>query len=233
MFNFAHMPETACNLSDCFLCKSCLPEWKAAIATKKITIQFKKGQQVFHEKDKVQGIFFVYSGSVKVYKKWSGNKELILRFAKAGDVLGHRGLGDDIYPVSARTLEETRLCFITNDFLDASLKINSNLTYGLMQLYASDLQKAEKRMRDLAHMEVKGRIADALLEIADVYGYRRDKFIATAITRQDISSYAGTTYETVFKFLSELSRKKIISASGKNIRINKPEHLKKFIKNRS
>ena len=227
------MPEVACNLSDCFLCKSCLPEWKAAIGAKKKTIQFKKGQHVFHENDKVKGIFFVYSGSVKVYKKWTGNKELILRFARGGDVLGHRGLGDDIYPVSARALEETRLCFITNDFLEASLKINPTLTHGLMRLYASDLQKAEKRMRDLAHMEVKGRIADALLEIANVYGYRRDKFIAAAITRQDISSYAGTTYETVFKFLSELSRKKIISASGKSIKINKPEHLKKFIIDRS
>src|SRR5689334_14516951 len=121
------MPETACNLSDCFLCRSCLPEWKSAIGTKKKTIQFKKGQQVFHENDKVEGIFFVYSGSVKVYKKWTANKELILRFARAGDVLGHRGLGDDIYPVSARTLEEARLCFITNDFLDASLKINPNI----------------------------------------------------------------------------------------------------------
>jgi CRP/FNR family transcriptional regulator len=227
------MPEVTCNLSDCFLCQTCLPEWKDAVATKKKTIQFKKGQQVFHENDKVKGIFFVYSGSVKVYKKWAANKELILRFARAGDVLGHRGLGDDLYPVSARTLEETRLCFITNDFLEASLKINPNLTYRLMQLYASDLQTAEKRMRDLAHMEVKGRIADALLEIANVYGYSQDKFIATAITRQDISSYAGTTYETVFKFLSELSRKKIISASGKNIKINKPEHLKKLIINRS
>jgi len=69
-------------------------------------------------------------------------------------------------------------------------------------------------------MEVKGRIAGALLEIAN---------LPFTITRQDIASYAGTTYETVFKFLTELTNGKIISTSGKNIRIDDPAHLEKYI----
>lgn len=228
------MPGNTCNLSSCFLCSSCIPEWKDAIELKKLTIHYKKGKQVFNEGDPVKGIFFVYSGSVKVYKEWINNKELILRFAKGGDVLGHRGLGgDNTYPVSATCLEEIRLCFITNDFLEISLKTNPGFTYKLMQLYAAELQKAEKRMSDLAHMEVKGRIADALFQIAELYGYNDNKYIAASVTRQDISSYAGTTYETVFKFFTELSKKRIISTSGKNIRINKPDQLRKFIASES
>ena len=160
------------------------------------------------------------------------NKEIILRFAAQGDILGHRGLGgDDLYPISATALEDTSVCFITNQFLEASLKTNHELTYKLMHFYATELQKAEKRMRDLAHMEVKGRIADALLQIASLYGFNHDKFIATSITRQDISSYAGTTYETVFKFFTELTNNNIISTSGKNIKINKPDQLRKFVVN--
>src|SRR5215469_2183367 len=228
------MPGPTCNLSTCFLCNSCIPEWKEVVALKKKTILFKKGKQVFNEGEPVRGIFFVYSGAVKIYKQWFNTKELILRFAKAGDILGHRGLGgDDTYPVSATTLEETKLCFISSEFLEASLKTNPEFTYKLMQFYASELQKAEKRMRDLAHMEVKGRIADALLQMANVFGHHENKFIAAIITRQDISSYAGTTYETVYKFLTELTRKKIISTDGKKIKINKPELLKKFIVHQS
>jgi CRP/FNR family transcriptional regulator len=41
-----------------------------------------------------------------------------------------------------------------------------------------------------------------------------------AVTRQDISAYAGTTYETVFKILRTLVSSKIISVNGKSIRIN-------------
>jgi CRP-like cAMP-binding protein len=82
-------------------------------------------------------------------------------------------------------------------------------------------------------MEVKGRIAGALLQMASQFGYDKEKFISTSITRQDIASYAGTTYETVFKFFTELSAAGIISTSGKSIRINDAGKLRKFIPNES
>ena len=84
-------------------------------------------------------------------------------------------------------------------------------------------------MRDLVHMGVKGRIALALIEIAEIFGSGDDKFIALPIQRQDVAFYAGTTYETVFKFFAELIAKKIIQTSGKNIRINDPDALRQFV----
>ena len=230
MHYYCSMQAITCNLDTCFLCSFCIPEWKEVIAHKKTTLQIKKGKQLFLEGEKVKGIFFIYSGSVKIHKQWLDEKELILRFAKAGDIAGHRGLaGDDKYPITATALEDTKACFISNDFLEATLKANPALTYRLMHFYLAELRKAEKRMRDLAHMDVKGRVADALLEIAAFFGLDKDKFIAVPITRQDIASYSGTTYETIFKFFTELTRKKIIATSGKYIRINQPEQLKRFI----
>lgn len=155
---------------------------------------------------------------------------MILRFAKSGDVLGHRGLGgNEIYPVSATALENTSACFISNDFLETTLQTNPRFTYKLMQFYMQDLQKAEARMRNLAHMEVKGRIAEALLEIKNIFGTKEDGFIRVTIIRQDIASYAGTTYETVFKFFNELTAQKIIRTSGKDIKILNEKKLKSFI----
>jgi CRP-like cAMP-binding protein len=228
------MQEVSCNLADCFLCNTCIPEWKEAIAVRKKTWSFKKGRTVFREGDEVKGIFFLTEGAVKVHKQWTEDKELILRFAKAGDILGHRGLGgSERYPISATALENTKACFIPNDFLEATFKTNPVFTYKMMHFYATELQRAEKRMRDLAHMEVKGRIAGALLQMASQFGYDKEKFISTSITRQDIASYAGTTYETVFKFFTELSAAGIISTSGKSIRINDAGKLRKFIPNES
>jgi CRP/FNR family transcriptional regulator len=171
------------------------------------------------------------SGAVKVHKQWAGGKELILRFTKEGDILGHRGLGGtETYPVSATALEETKACFISSSFLEATLKTDQGFTYRLMQFYAAELQKAESRMRNLAMMEVKGRIADALLELLTVFGTNKSKYISLAVNRQDIAAYAGTTYETVFKFLRILIASKIISVNGKSIRINDVEKLKGFIR---
>lgn len=226
------MQEVTCNLSDCFLCHSCLPEWKDLIAIKKKTLPVKKGKQIFREGDEVKGIYFIYSGAVKVHMHWGDQKELILRFSRSGDILGHRGLvGTHHYPISATALEDTRVCYISNEFLETTLKTNQTFTYRLMHFYAIELQKADKRMRDLAHMEVKGRIADALFELNRQFGEDKEGNLNVLITRQDIASYAGTTYETVFKFFTELSNAGIISTSGKSIRIHDPERLKQFIGN--
>src|SRR4051812_48302289 len=107
------MPESACNLNDCFLCRHSAAEWKELIAIKKKTLFFRKGKSIFREGDEVKGIYFLFSGSIKVHQQWTGDKELIIRFAKAGDVLGHRGLAEATYPVSATAMEDSKLCFIS------------------------------------------------------------------------------------------------------------------------
>ncbi|MEO6315549.1 MAG: Crp/Fnr family transcriptional regulator [Chitinophagaceae bacterium] len=224
------MENKSCDVSSCFLCSHCIPEWRALIAVTKKTIRFKKGEQFFREGEKVTGVYLLYSGSAKVHKRWLDNKELILRFTKPGDMLGHRGLAaGNIFPVSATALEDSTACFIANSFLETILKADHALTYTLMHFYAVELQKAEMRMRNLALMEVNGRIADALVELLNVYGTNKSKFIAVTVTRQDIASYAGTSYETVFKFLRTLTVAKIISVAGKSIRIDNVEKLRAYI----
>jgi CRP/FNR family transcriptional regulator len=145
--------------------------------------------------------------------------------------LGFRGLGGEkVYPISATALEDCTLCFIDNEFLELSLIANGTLTYQLLQLYAAELQKTEKRMRDLVLREVKDRIVLALVEISEAFGTGEDDYLALPISRQDIASYAGTTYETVFKFFTELSAKNILTTSGKQIRINDHKALQELIK---
>ena len=225
------MKKESCNVTTCFLCSHCSSEWKELIAIKKTTLRFKKGEQLFKEGDKMKGVYLMYSGAVKVHKQWTNEKELILRFTKAGDLLGHRGLAaGDVYPVSATALEDSSACFITTSFLETTLKMDPAFTYRLLQFYSVELQKAELRMRNLALMEVKGRIAEALLELLAVYGTDKNKYISVAVTRQDIAAYAGTTYETVFKMLRELIASKAISVNGKSIRINHTEKLKELVK---
>ncbi len=226
------MGTESCNLSNCFLCSNCLPEWKELLALKKKTVHFKKGELVFKEGEQVNGIYFLNAGAVKVHKQWVDQKELIIRFTKQGDILGHRGLVvGELYPVSATALVESEACFIDNSFLETILRIDHAFTYRLMQFYATELQIAEMRMRNLALMEVKGRIAETLLEIQAVFGTNAEGYISVAVTRQDIAAYAGTTYETVFKFLKILTLNKTIRADGKSIRVINQNRLKKIVEN--
>jgi CRP-like cAMP-binding protein len=209
-----------CDASSCFMCRNCLKEWQPAIALGKKNIKLKKGEVLFKEGEPVTGVYFVYSGSVKVYKKWDDEKDLIIRFAKGGAILGHRGLGGNlVYPISAAALEPSIVCFIDSELFEATLKTNSEFTSRLIHFLVQELYESEKKMRNLAHMPVKGRVAEALVHLKDLFGEDDQGFINIELSRQDLASFAGATYETVFRMINELVKEKLIKLSGKSIAI--------------
>lgn len=211
--------KIGCDLKTCLLCRLCHKEWAPAIAAHRTNFKVNKGEIIFKEGEEVKGIYFVYEGTVKVHKHW-GDKELILRFAKKGNIIGHRGLGKDfVYPVSGTAIEPTTVCFVDLDFFQASLKVNHDFLYELMQFFATELKESERNMRNLAHMTVKGRVMQALLTLEEKFGVTTNGFINIVISRQDLASFAGTTYETVFRVLNELTSENIIVMSEKQIKI--------------
>ena len=214
--------KNKCDLNTCFLCRSCLTDWKPVIEVNKKNIVIKRGQQVFKEGDQVQGIFFVYSGKVKVHKKWDDEKELIVRFAKAGDVLGHLGLGGSgYYPVSSTAIEDAVVCFISMEFLETTMNVNNQFVIQLMRFFANELQESERRMSNLAHMSVKGRLAQALLSLQTQFGVNEGGYIDVELSRQDLASYTGASYESLFRTINDLLSEGLISIAGKTIAIQK------------
>lgn len=223
--------SNSCDLHSCFLCRQCLPEWLPAIQAHRKNLTFRKGELIFREEEPVGGIYFVYSGTVKVHKKWGTEKELIIRFARQGEIFGHRGLGQEaIYPISATALEPVNACFIDLDFFRTSLKVNQGFMYGLLLFFADELQESERKMRNLAHMQVKGRVASALLALQEKFGRTPDGYIQMTLSRQDLASLVGATYETVFRIINELAEEELIVLSGKNIAINNAAKLTVYTK---
>jgi CRP-like cAMP-binding protein len=218
--------SSLCDTRTCFMCQNSMEEWHPAICANKINIKLKKGDLLFREGDPVEGIYFVYSGNLKVYKKWDNDKELIIRFAENGAILGHRGIGSHLnYPISAAALEPSVVCYVSMKFFESTLKVNGDLTYQLVNFFASELRKSERRMRDLAHMPVKGRVAGALIKLQKQFGTTPDGFINIILSRQDLASFAGATYETVFRVINELVQEKTIRLSGKSIAVINPDAL--------
>lgn len=219
-----------CDLGSCFLCKLCQQEWLPAVAAHRKNIEIRKGQQLFTEGDAVQGIYFIYKGKVKVHKRWDKEKELIIRFAKGGDIVGHLGLGDSRqYPISATALEPVTVCYFDMSFFQATLTVNNGLTIELLRFFANELQESEKRMRNLVHMPVKARIAQSLIALRQQFDLNAEGFIDIELSRQDLASYSGASYETLFKVLTEWSGQKSILLSGKRIKVKNERALLKLI----
>jgi CRP-like cAMP-binding protein len=205
--------------SQSFIYRQCLKEWWPALDAHREILQYKKSEIIFSEGDEVKGMYFLLDGVVKVHKHWTEEKELIVRFARRNEILGHRGLStqNKYYPITATALSDTTLCFFSLDFFHSTLKVNTGFLYECMMLFADELQLSEQRMRDLAHMPVKGRVAKALLTLAGKFGTDEEGFISFAVSRQDIAAYTGTTYETVYKLMMEFSELGLIKTEGKQI----------------
>jgi CRP/FNR family transcriptional regulator len=209
-----------CDLKSCFLCQRCLPEWLPAVQAQRKNLHFKKGELIFQEGEEVKGIYFVYSGTVKVHKKWGTEKELIIRFAQKGDIFGHRGLGHEPhYPISATAIESVSVCYVDLEFFQTSLKVNQEFMFGLLLFFADELRESERKMRNLAHMQVKGRVAQALLSLEEKFGRSPEGHIGITLSRQDLASLVGATYETVFRIINELAQEELIELDAKNITI--------------
>ena len=85
-------------------------------------------------------------------------------------------------------------------------------------------------MNNLAHMQVKGRIAFSLLALKTKFGVTSEGNIDILLSRQDLASYAGTTYETVFRILNEFVQEGFIKISSKEISITHEQGLANLTK---
>ena len=208
--------------------KYCSEKWLKYIDSNKKIIKRKANEIVFAEGDPVQGIYFIDTGKVKVVQETAGKDpgQSIVRLAASGDILGHRGFGGDgTYPVSAISLEPTRLVFLTNNDLESIALGNPNFTFNLMKFFAEELRASEEKA---SHAPAKCRIAKAIVNMHDTFGLskKEPKKLNYTLSRSDIASFSNTAYETLLRTLNEWRRSKIIDFIGKEIVIKDIKALK-------
>ncbi|MGB3074216.1 MAG: Crp/Fnr family transcriptional regulator [Chitinophagales bacterium] len=225
---------TTCDSKDCFVNRFVISEWKEKLAVNKTIQLYKSGTVIFTEGEPVSGIYFIYSGKVKVYNTGPGQRSQIVRLAKSGDILGHRGLGYPmIYPISASAMEDCTICFVkTVDFLGA-LEQNPALAINLLMFYAAELRRAEYKLRSLSQMTVKQKLADALLTVQEIYGTKTRsgiKVLAVKLSRQDYADIIGASLEEVIRTFSQFKKENVLVLAGKYISIKKEKELEKLLK---
>lgn len=218
-----------CLNTNCLINKNTFSKQIAIFSEAKTTISCKKGQQFIMEGAPVTGLFFILKGKVKVYRTGINGKEQIVRFAKEGEIIGHRGFGTkEYYSIGAMALEHTVLCYFSKDSLQNALKNNAAFAYDLMLFYADELNRSEAKVKSISQMTVRERVVDTLL-----YIHRKFKdnngFLNLALSRREYADFAGTTEEQVIRIFSSLKKEKLIHAKGKKIGITNLELLKKEI----
>lgn len=200
----------------------CSPEWQQKARENTTTLTFKPGETIFKEGQKMDNMYMIDKGRVKVYSNYTKDIEVVLRFATDGQTLGHRGFGDDrVFPITAEALTETTVNMLPYSIFEDMLRNNNEFCFHFMMFFAEELRRTERQRKNLLNMTVKQRVAKAIKMNAETFGFAKDdeSLLSFTISRKDISSLANTTYESTIRSLRELQDEKVIGLEGKKIRV--------------
>lgn len=221
-----------CFNENCFVKKYCSISLMNEIDTVKIINRYSKKQMIFHEGNTTDGIYFILSGKIKVFKKGAFNKNQIVRISSEGDFLGHRGFSStNIYPVSAEAITVSSICFVSKIFFYKILENTPKFTINLILFLSNELNYEESRLRDMAVFNVREKVAKALLILMDKLGVDSTNEINNIdeLSRQDIGELVGLNSNQVTKIIAEFKEDKILEIENKRIKILNQKKLEEII----
>ena len=193
-------------------------------------IILKKNEFLFFEDDPVQEIILIDAGKVKIgHYDRDGNESVIAILGK-GDVLGQMGLlGEKHHHVFAEVVEEgTQICRmnidkakeLTRDYINFAIEMNRRI--------GGHIRKLERRIEILLFKDIKLRMLELLVDMANEYGRERDGILLIShnLTQSDFAALAGTSRKSASLILNELEAQGLIQFNRKQIFIPELGKLK-------
>ena len=170
--------------------------------------------------DKADALYFLISGSVSVVIEDEDGRELVLAYLNAGDFFGEMGLfeGQETRSAWVKAKEESEIAEISySKFMEIN-KDNPELLLRLSSQMAQRLNKTSQKVGDLAFLDVTGRVARALLELASQpSAMSHPEGMQIKITRQELGRIVGCSREMVGRVIKSLEEQGLIDVSGKTI----------------
>lgn len=182
--------------------------------------KFRKDEVIFHEKEAGDSLFIILHGRIKVSIFGDDGKEVTLSTLSEGDFFGELALLDQ-EPRSATTIAEEDCELLTlqrPDFLSA-LEKDPGISASLIQVLADRLRKANHQISTLALLDVYGRVARVIQELAEEEGKRlKDgRVVVRRPTHMDIAHRIGSSRETVTRMMRDLEQNGHIETQGREI----------------
>ncbi len=175
---------------------------------------YKKGTEIFGEKEPAEYVYQVKIGAVRSYKLLSDGRRQIGAFHLAGDIFGLENGVDHRF--TAEAIVNTTVRLIKRRSLEMVAESDVMVARNLLTMTTTNLQHAEDHMLLLGRKTSLERVAAFLIEM--------DKRLTAAgvmalpMSRRDIADYLGLTLETVSRALSRLHELDILGFIGTNQR---------------
>lgn len=218
-----------CALESGSLFKHLTPDEVVAINFEKDFRQYKRGDILYQEGNRISGFFCINKGIIKVFKTGFDGKEQIIRFAKKGEIIAYRSvLSNELACTSAKVIEDCDVCFIPSEILISLIKTNATYALELLRLACHELGEANSFITDIAQKTVRERLAEILLLLYHDFDVDEQNFLKISLTREELANLIGTATESVIRLLSEFKADKLVELNGRKIKILNIRGLEKI-----
>ena len=182
---------------------------------------FGKGMIIFHRGSPGQTLYIIDSGLVRIFSLSESGQELTVNLYGPGELFGEMAVLD------ARTRSAGALCMertvthtLHRDVFVRCLQRNPALAYGVIELLSARLRYTTYHLESLAFLDVYGRVADKLLELAARFGGRGQRArLDLRLTQSELASWLAASRESVNKVLSQFRDQGLIAVDGQEITI--------------
>jgi CRP/FNR family cyclic AMP-dependent transcriptional regulator len=195
-----------------------------AIGSRGVARSYPRNTIIVSEGDKTDSLYIILEGRVKAFVSDDDGRDVVLSTQGPGEYFGEMVLDEGPRSASIMTLEASRFLVVPkNDFRDFVAR-NPAFALNLIEKLIGRARALTASVKSLALMDVYGRVARLLLELAEDNGGRLA--IQQRMTQQDIASRIGASREMVSRILKDLSIGGYLTQSRAGIVLHRkpPEH---------
>ncbi len=181
-----------------------------AVADSVVKRRFRRGELVVEQGRNSNALFILLNGRARVLTADNRGREVILAVLEAGDYVGEMSLIDhEPHSATVRAEVQTDMLVLARADFARCLPDHSSLAYGILRGLVRRLRNADRQIESLALLDVYGRVARALLDMAED-GADGAKIIRHKVSRQDMAKVVGASREMVSRVMKDLEEKGVI-----------------------
>ena len=207
------------------------PEELERISRVAVPRSFPKGVRVFHEGDQSDACYIVRSGDLRVTREHPDGRAIALATLESGDIFGELAMLDgEARSASVEALSDCELLALPASDVRALLASSAEITVKLVIALTRRLREANERISRQSFQTVPSRVAGVLSQlIAEETASEGRDGVTIRMTQADLAQLAGTSRESVSRFLAVLDRAGVVRVGRGRVTVLEPRRLRGYI----
>lgn len=180
----------------------------------------KRGEIIYNNNDKVNYIFAIIKGCIKVEIEGVAGRYNIVQLIKHDNTFGYQDyFADKLHRGRAVALEKSIIVIVSITALESVISRNGIIAIFLLRNLAREFKRVNNKTISLTQKHIRGRLAETLIYNKNFYGTKLNGAIDSNLSREELANLSNMTTSNAIRTLSAFAKESIIELHGREITI--------------